>query len=281
MVKMRYEPFTTLKGRQATLMALAAYFDGSKSQECKLLTLAGLAASNYLWSGFADEWRSVLDKAGAASYWHSNEAFLGKGAYRGWNKKRVHKLAIELAKVLCFYAGPNNVRKSDMITFSCTINLSDYEKAKKKLPKLRSPVDMCLDHCVGSVISHVMFTAMTELFFDREEPFQPRLLELWRTQRPFWANKIAVVAPMRDMREHPPLQAADFLAWTANRYYRYGPDHKWSSLFAVTFLAARRNFAVFDSSSFLEVFDQNGKYKKGVQIPMQPIMLPRGFKFSR
>ena len=58
-----------------------------------------------------------------------------------------------------------------------------------------------------------------DIFYDRGEQFLRHIDHLWRggttSKHPFW-QLVNTVAPAK-MRETPPLQAADMIAWSSNR----------------------------------------------------------------
>jgi hypothetical protein len=70
-----------------------------------------------------------------------------------------------------------------------------------------------------------------ELFFDKGEPFMHKIDKIWRTKSENKPQVLQLVSSIEqsDTKTSIGLQAADFLAWSVNRYHTYGLNDKYSN----------------------------------------------------
>jgi hypothetical protein len=197
--------------------------------------------------------------------------------FAGWSKDDLRETVIDLLRVLA------KAPRWDLVGFSCTIDLRGYERAKAQIISLKQPIGICLDHCMGVVFQRQRDGTKVELWFDRGEEIS-ELLSLWRGvagKRAIWAQSVSMIDEVSDMREHPPLQAADLLAWTTNRYYTKGSEDPHGGRFAVLFLLKDLIHTCFRQQDLLQVFDSNGSYRTNVKIPVPRISFPKGTMLAR
>jgi len=139
-----------LAGKDHTLIALESYFDGSNQGSWRngaLVTLAGFAADDSVWSDFDKSWRDILNdgsKRPAAPYLHMREATKGKGPFsykHGWNIQRVGILITDLLMYM------QTVDKKRFRQFGCTVDLEAYRKLTAEGFSFNDPVDICNEFC--------------------------------------------------------------------------------------------------------------------------------------
>jgi hypothetical protein len=270
-------------------MTIKAYFDKSESEDRDYLTLACFAGSDKTWNSFEKEWKDTLESSGAPQskkatpYFHAREAYHNQGGYKGWDAGRVFNLATALFGVIGRYIFSEKEPERALIAFSRTIKCSDYINVVNKGNHLRDIKLLFLDHCFAGVTCHPLiheengqYCTKVELIFDQNEEFLPIMKNLKRLkgeQRVFWAD---LVSDMReaDMKENVGIQAADMLAWAANRYFSMGPTARWAQEFAAIWLSSQANHHFLDEESLMILYDENGNYREGAKLPSLEIRMP-------
>lgn len=250
-------------------MIIQSYFDASgktRDRSAQYLTLAGYSGTEDAWSEFGTNWGSILQRH-EASYFHCKEAIHARGEFIKWSKEHVRVLMKELINVLA------KINRQDLLGFSCIVALNDYAEVKSKIPNLRPPEHLCLDHCIGCALRQSKRISQLEIFFDRDEPFD-HALRAFRNKGAWWSESIADIGPINVYRDIPAIQAADLLAWLTNRYWTKGPNDEWAMLLPVMFIVKDIHYFMFDEKALLKAFDKDGNYKRGVKIPAAPIQFP-------
>ena len=216
---------------------IKGFYDGSGDRNTHFLTLAGFAGTPAAWNQFGRLWKRF------ACYWgyprpndsatfsclHMSDAFTLNGEFskeRGWTEAKVRKVIQDL---LNWCIAP--------ISFSCgtefrgasaTVDLRDYKRAAAEfsaLHKVKSAEALCVDYVTTVALgllpdnSHGVAgkSGTIELIFDRNERFQRTIRSVWEANRGY--GKLLGQPGFADAKTEPALQAADFLAWSANRAY--------------------------------------------------------------
>lgn len=265
------------------IVALRAYYDGSGKVDdpgCRFLNLGALAGSESGWDGFRTKWIEVLSRHEAPlsesknPYFHSKEAMHNRGGYSSWDTKRAMALVNDLFKVI------GDQDRADLIAISCSINLEDYRAVKAAIPALRSAENVCVDWCFGYTLRHPARDSGIELYFDRKENYYSILKKLWKHQgKPgpiWWALRVVGIEEVNDMRDWPEIQAADLVAWLANRCHTLGNHDKWGWQLFRTFLLKSHYHGFFDQSALLSVFNSGGTMKDNAELPAFKVKPPTG-----
>lgn len=209
---------------------LKSYFDKSGGEECKFLTLSGVAANDKAWDEIDETWLYMLGAhLPKASYLHMYEAtHLSKGFGRpnGWDDGK----ASGLVNWLLSYITQFEQTHDSYCQFVCTVDMEAYRRLKEETYQMDSPVDLCNSTCVEGVIAWYVNHYKSDLdyeasyYFDTGEPFEPIFKAKWETEQNrdertgtygIWSHiKHIGTAPMR---KTPGLQIADMLAWGINR----------------------------------------------------------------
>jgi hypothetical protein len=182
------------------LVVLKGFFDGSgkpDDPECDFLTLAGYAAPPGVWPAFELRWQSILEKHGEQRT-HMND--------RRYREKPV--LIAELLETIDL-AGHFGMRSA-----AVTVDLTAY----RSLSGMRhSPGRICVQFCIDELLKHA---GSISCFFDRGEEFFKEVSREWEHEKPGaeWRQlaKVRELAVLRGL-DVPGIQAADLLAWYANR----------------------------------------------------------------
>jgi hypothetical protein len=168
--------------------------------------------------------------------------------------------------------------RTTLIGFSCIVKKAGYEAVKVSIPSLRRIEAICVDHCVGNSFRHPQFSAEgIKILFDHSEEFEPILRAAWHEEvtgaRTWWAKDVVSIEPV-DMRESYPLQAADLLAWTANRYHTHGHNDRFGRNFFHLAMANAQCFAYYDESELRNTFNLDGTMRQGPSTKVQRIRAP-------
>jgi hypothetical protein len=164
------------------------------------------------------------------------EAMFLRGEFseeRGWTHNAVQDL---LKKLLTLVYDAR--WKNRLYGILCTVNMGDHNRASSQGYCLPSAYRICAHASLGSVLrwrlrgveqqsdTDIASIESIDIFFDQNERFLHHLQSIWQKHRKSdhagW-GLINCVAPA-EMRNAPPLQLADMLAWAKNRKYVFG-DH--------------------------------------------------------
>lgn len=225
-------------------VAIQAYYDGSGSPAADhrgaVITLAGYVATPEVWAAFESDWRAVLDDASGrptCSCLHMADAKALQGDFSpelGWTEQGVDVLIGALFN-RCFSPRGMHVDLTNaLVGAACSVDLEAYARVCQQYPHFseKLPEALCVDHVVGVAIQRLVGDQdrmawedlhsrrqSIELFFDRNEPFRHQIQRVWQARR--WKHRTKPLKLVHNIqgsdRHTPPLQAADFLAWHANR----------------------------------------------------------------
>ena len=222
------------------------FLDGSgKSDDphCRFVTLAGVLAEEQVWNEWSHRWRKILCEYGV-EYSHMRELFQrDKGQFQGWDHERKRTFVLALLQSLSFSD------RMKLICTSITIDLAEYRRLAVRSDT--KPCEaVCVDFCMTHLFAHPNFEQETaDVVFDGNEHFQRYLNYTWsrnKSNPDSWFSKYRLV-PSPGMRKTPPMQAADLLAWAANRCYRADEDDTstWRHLMAMSIVALPRYHTVY------------------------------------
>jgi hypothetical protein len=202
---------------------------GKSWRDGDLVTLAGYAAEDSIWSGFDIEWNKILGddrKRPKAAHLHMKEAAHLEGIFHWrnkWNLKKVEFLVTDLLMYL------QTLPKDRFRQFACSINLSAYRKLLAEGWNIPDPIDLCNGYCPEGVLVWYLgeypgVIDAAHYFFDVSEPFKNPFEELWKKEKQSLSVRptaetwqIIKSVTTTEMKDRPPLQAADLLAWASNR----------------------------------------------------------------
>ena len=217
-------------GKEHLLIALESYLDASGNiKNVPYLTLAGMAADDLLWADFNRQWGNMLNSHPLRpNYMHMREAEKLEGEFRqdkGWTNKKVNQLVGDLLIYL------SHLDKKKFRQFFCVIDMDAHRKLEQEGIPLDDPIDICNKGCPEIILGWYildypkLIIDSAHFFFDQTEPFEEPFKQKWIAEKErrvnvaagdvFWS--IIKTVTSADMRQHPPLQAADMLAWAVNR----------------------------------------------------------------
>jgi len=218
-------------GLRGSGVVLKAYLDGSGSSDypaSRFLTLAVIMGRDQDWTTMEGQWGAAL--GALAPYSHMRELLRGDGPFSGWQDFKKVSFVNGLFNAIGSFA------RQSFLVGSLTIDLSDYRNLQASLAnpqtagqRIKPPEAVCVDYCMSIVHAHPAFTERTEVIFDMNEPFIKFCERPWsRNKRnpSHWAYHVSSVRPA-DMRDIRPLQVADLIAWSSNRYYTQLDTDPW------------------------------------------------------
>lgn len=229
---------------------LKTYFDGScKSghEQCQFLTLGGIFAADPIWVGFKSKWCEAL-KRHHVPYSHMRELLGNYGPFTGWSECQKVDFVLDLLRCL------THEGRGNFIACSSTVYMPDFRRiATGRAVKPAEAV--CIDFCMTHVFGHPDFVnGRAEVFFDKGEEFIRWLERIWsknKSNASSWAAYISKVAPA-EMIEAVPIQAADLLAWGANRRYSSTNQEFWKSIQWSSFIAMDHYHKLYKEPELLQ-----------------------------
>jgi len=209
---------------------MRCYFDGSQGNDDRSgqwLTLAGYMASDAVWATFQKQWEAMLrNRYPIAPYVHMCEMVANVDPFEriaGWTEERINQLVLDSLLIL------QDLDKHNFRSFTYSVDLTARKKLLAEGYEIHDPYDICAKSCVALAFEWHYDTRphkaeLSSIFFDRGEAFMASIRPEWlREKTPpgkvslgsFW-DWIVDIRDL-DMREHPPIQAADVLAWARTR----------------------------------------------------------------
>lgn len=206
------------------MVAIKAYFDGSgqaNDRDATHLSLAGFCGTQEAWIAFHERWKLFLEGFDIP-YLHMRERRNLFGT-----RERMWMGIGAAAKAIL---DTKRDWPGRFAATACTLVLPDYERACLTVPGLRRrklPEAFCVDHCVtqalrllhdpeGNLLGE---DSSVELCFDQNEKFLAKVMTPWQRFKDEGVFPLISSIQNDDSRKVLPLQAADFLAWHANRHY--------------------------------------------------------------
>lgn len=261
---------------------IRAYYDGSgnpRDSQAQFLTLAGYAGTANAWQAFEKKWASVLQRHGC-EYLHMREAWSLVGEFakrKGWAKEKVQSLLADLFNECLSPIGWQNF-KGQFYGASCIVNLADYKKAHIEMPQLKEPESICVDFVVTIALMALPENlslpfgkeGTIQLFFDKNEPFRHKVERTWRKKpRKKLEHPLRLVSSIEeaDLRDVIGLQAADFLAWSTNRYYVHGLTERGAFAGIARVLASPVFERYYDYNKLQKEFCHDGEEDKTKSHP--------------
>jgi hypothetical protein len=232
-------------------VTFAIYYDGSVDAERRVVTLSGVGAIEDVWKQVRERWRAILERHGVIAL-HMTDLMGFSGEFRrdeGWNEGRRIQLFHDLWNVLgAFHDKP-------LWAYTCSVLISDWERAKNEIPLLASPEYICVDFCVGRI--NLPLESKDEerpfsLYFDRSERFMHKVSRVWLRRR----REKKFFYQIRDItavdKSRVGIQAADMLAWMENKdACRVTYDLK-ALLGVANVLMIKHHCAVYDYATIVE-----------------------------
>ena len=210
-----------LPDRRVILLAIKAYFDGTKRDKtARAITLACLASDEDTWGDIEKAWEEVRKSRGNPPCIHMTDLMALEEDFENWSEEERDYLVDGLLNVFLSFRGHPRIH-----SFTCSVHLSAYDRYKTQR-HLPDPERLCtriafpqmLEWCVKVPRSDLI--PPVEIFFDRDEPFLKQVHPDWtnrkiRQRYPMWGF-IKTIAPV-EMQYSPAIQMADVIAWGRNR----------------------------------------------------------------
>src|SRR6266849_5749620 len=133
-----------------------AFYDGSglcSDPRTPCITLAGYAATPEWWAIFSERWKTVLAGDGSrpsCDYLHMAELKGLRGEFsraKDWDRTLTTALLNDILGK-CLRPIGWAEQENPFVGAVCTINRSDYQRAKKDLPHLAAPENICVNRVI-------------------------------------------------------------------------------------------------------------------------------------
>lgn len=191
------------------------YCDESYSHppEPRAYTVGGYLSTDVQWKKFRKEWRRILEPEGI-NYFHMVDFQACKPPYDSWSKEKRIKFLGSLHGV---------IHKRTMLSFVTTADLADFEHlTTEQKRELVNPHVFAAKNCMkavgfwaaGNILNHPVIAYIFE-----QSPQDKKLRKLFTetlTDEDRWFFRMASLT-VADKRIVSPLQAADMLAYEANK----------------------------------------------------------------
>jgi hypothetical protein len=193
------------------------FFDGSGTDDsCRVTALSGFGGADGAIEDFNRSWRAVLEQFGVEE-WHSTDEF------RRRNSPPERDLSIALLNAVGEHA------HKEINAISCAIDKSEVEAIRALIGcEIPSAEEILLDFCrdyLGAAKEDFGCSKETKILFDQGEKFIRPLKELKDCHRSKlgpkqkgWPHQIKEIEPASS-KDHPALQAADFIGWAIRTRY--------------------------------------------------------------
>ncbi len=198
----------------SVVVALAFVDDSGSGGDSPYFVLGGYVASPEVWDYFVPAWESILDSSPRLEYFKMSEAESLKGQFAGFSaKNRTERLGKFIDVIL----------DHDLFEWSVVISNADYREIllPTLLPQFRSPYYYALMGMLTALSGRYRWAGSDEqvhFILDTQKGMEHHahlICNSFRKWHPTW--RIGHVA-FRNDKEHPPLQAADLIAWQTRRF---------------------------------------------------------------
>ena len=231
---------------------IKGYYDGSKDEKgTDFLTLGGISASDSTWPRIETAWGGVLAERGLDG-WHSSDrrARMERNAFAG----AAHALFDAIGKF----------REAPTFSYAVTVVLADHRRAIAEGVPLLTPEAICINWAFSHLVVPAKEDLPIVLYFDQGERFMHLIRRIWekarggRRQGRGWPWDVSQIERL-DSRDVYALQAADLIAWSANRHERMrlardegDPGRvEAAEMTMISFFAARHLSKVYDYEALI------------------------------
>lgn len=211
---------------EVILLAVKAYFDGSKSSS--RVALVGVVADESTWGEVLERWEDVRKTRGNPAFIHMTYLMALQEIYKDWSEDDRDYLMDGLLNVLLFFRGNRSFRR-----FTCSVDRTAHAHFKQ-IKRLPTPERLC----ARIVFPHVMDwyaeipgveIGEIEIYFDRNEGFMRHIEQDWRSpeiRKKHPQCRLVKAVTAVEMQVTPALQIADVIAWGC---YRIDSGSHWET----------------------------------------------------
>ncbi len=202
-----------LNGQRGRVVVLKVYLDESGIHDgSPVVTVGAYMARPRQWQAFVRRWRAAIRPI---KVYHSAEAASLHGEFEGWTSEQVGALCARALPII-----PDNV----LVGVGIGIHLHHFDDALRPHPDLReafgTPYTACLHWVMATLLQAKAEQQSAEriAFFYEENDFAAEALATYHHLKENWNPLGAQMSfSFASKEEYPPLQAADVLAYEANK----------------------------------------------------------------
>ena len=111
-------------------------------------------------------------------------------------------------------------RESPLVSYSATVMLVDYRRAKAEIPSLMPPEALCVNGCIGNLVFPTADDVPATIYLDKNESFQRQIQPVWQKRQKWfnrdWSRQIKAISTTDST--NCGIQAADLFAWLGNKH---------------------------------------------------------------
>jgi len=192
---------------------------GVHGDESPVVSAGAFLGSKRSWIDFTKDWNRAKK---SLPVYHSVDAANLTGAFKGWSEEKRDKLFIKLAGIISEYR---------LLSFAIGFNMTDYRKVSAEFPDQVMSEAEVYDMCFHGVVRMVMDFLKrndddTHLAFVHEDTkYAGMIAETFGLLKQEYRPTGLMTLAFGGKHEYVPLQAADILAYEANKRTR-NPDGK-------------------------------------------------------
>lgn len=253
------------------VVMLRVYMDESGTHDgSPAVTVGAYCGFPKNWKDFTREWNVAKKPIGV---FHSTDCAALRGEFKGWTEEQRDKYVANLLPIL----SRHNLR-----AVAIGINTKDYSDAIQAHFPLEetfgSAYEVCFQVVVDNVIYQMEQSGMNDAlaFVHEENDYQREALaafEYIKRKRKKHASKMTITFASKDRAV--PLQAADVLAFEANKRLRDQSRRKRRSLIAMDPKGDRVHIAGIDKSNVAEILARLQITQKEISLLGRPISFLR------
>jgi len=152
-----------------------------------------------------------MEALGSTRALHMAPIMAFRNEFVEWDAIRRQELLTKLWNVAgCF-------RDRYLVAYSCSVLLSDWERARKQIPNLRLPEEICVNFCVGGLgLPPECRNEQKPLVlrFDRDEKFMHKVNRVGLQEKKVEGTIFSHIRSIESVdSSEPAIQLADMLAW--------------------------------------------------------------------
>ena len=205
-----------LSGRRGVVVAVKVFLDESGVHDTSpVVTVAAYMARPKQWESFTKAWRLAIRPA---KVYHATDAANLRGEFRGWSTAQV---AATCARALPI------INQNVMVGIAAGIQMNDFREALKDRPDLLrifgSPYGACLHWVMRTLLDRKVRSGNREIisFFHEQNSFAQEALNTFSHMKDTYGQSCgSMTFAFGSKEDFIPLQAADILAYEANKRIR-------------------------------------------------------------
>ena len=204
-------------GKQEFMFKLEAYFDETghgADANTKIIGMAGCLTAAELWRMIEKQWKAALQSENLP-YFHMREYAHSQGIFKTWkgDENRRRKIYGDLWEI---------ISNAGIMPFGCFVELEDFKRELQGEEHhiFKDPYFLCYMGCLRFTEQFTGFHQVinTSVYFDDKKDARGEAFNIFDVLKPRYKGKIPL-PEFRNMRDCPPLQIADIIAYESKKEF--------------------------------------------------------------